>query len=105
MLNVRPRAQVARPDRRLLALGDMLAYAADVAALPGADPRAAADTMLAAAGDCYALSYGHSGALAVPAGLRVLARVASVLQRAAGDDAAALPLDAIGAKAGRHAVA
>lgn len=113
MLQVRTRAELARPDRRLLAIGDMLAHAADAAARPGADPRDTADTLLAAAADCYGIAYGCDGALAVPAGLRVLARVASVLARAAGDDAATpLQLDSSTArrrystsKAGRHAAA
>ena len=86
MVEVRTRAALARPDRRLLAIGDILTNAADVAARPGADPREAASAMLAAAADCYGLCYGYSGALAVPAGVRVLARVAAVLARAAGDD-------------------
>lgn len=98
-MELRPRAHVVRPDRRLVALGDMLAHAADVAARPGADPRDAAETMLAAAADVLAIAYGHDGALAVPAGLRVPARVAAVLARAAGDVAA------IDAKGGRHAAA
>lgn len=98
MLNDRPRAALARPDRRWLALGDMLAHAADVAARPGADPRDAVDTLIAAAADVYALAYAYDGALAVPAGVRVLSRVAAVLERATG---------AIGdtAKAGENAAA
>lgn len=99
MLNTRTRAELARPDRRMLALGDMLAHAADVAARPGADAHDSAETMLAAAADAYALAYACDGALAVPAGLRVLARVAAVLQRAAGD------VPPFAANGGRHVAA
>ena len=99
MLNVRPRAAMARPDRRLLAIGDMLSHAATSAARPGADAADAADTMIAVAADVYALSYGCDGALAVPAGVRVLARVAAVLARAAGD----VPGEA--SNGGRHVAA
>ena len=99
MVEVRTRAALARPDRRLLAIGDMLTRAADIAARPGADPRDASDTMLAAAADAYSIAYGYDGALAVPAGLRVLARVAAVLARAAGD----VPSEA--SRGDRHAVA
>lgn len=90
----------ARPDLRLIALGDLLAHGADVAAQPGADALEAAGTMNAAAADVYALAYGYGGALAVPAGVRVLARVAAVLARVAGD---AVPLEV--PKGGRHAAA
>jgi hypothetical protein len=92
-------AEPARPDVRLIALGDMLARGADVAAKPGADALEAAATMTAAAADAYALAYGYGGALAVPAGLRVLARVAAAIERAAG----AVPLEAKGG--GRHVAA
>lgn len=88
------------PDVRLLALGDMLDAAGRAAGEPGADIRDAADTLAAAAADAYALSYGYGGALAVPAGLRMLARVAAAIERAAG----AVPLaDPKGGK--RHAAA
>lgn len=99
MLNDRPRAALARPDRRWLALGDMLAHAADVAARPGADALDAADTLIAASADVYGIAYGYNGALAVPAGVRVLSRVAAVLARAAGD----VPSEA--SKGARHVAA
>lgn len=90
----------ARPDVRLLALGDMLDAAAGAAAKPGADALEAAGTLTAAAADAYAIAYGYGGALAVPAGVRVLARVAAAISRAAGD---AAPLEAD--KGTRHAAA
>lgn len=99
-----PAALVSRPgrrspDARLIALGDILTAGADAAAQPGADVLEAAGTMTAAAADAYALAYGYGGALAVPAGLRVLARVAAAIERAAG----AVPLEA--SKGGEHAAA
>ena len=106
MLNTRTRAaSTARPDRRMLALGDMLAHAADIAARPGADPRTAAETMLAAAADVYAFAYACDGALAVPVGMSVLARVAAVLQHATGATAAAGRLQHGGAISRRRAPA
>lgn len=89
----------ARPDRRLIALGDILTHGADVAAQPGAAALEAAGTMNAAAADMYALAYGYGGALAVPAGLRVLARVAAALERAADAEPLEVP------KGGEHAAA
>jgi len=82
----RPPARPSVGDRRLMALGDILAHGATQAGRPDADVLQAAATMTAAAADLYAISYGYSGALAVPAGLRVLARAARVLARAAGDE-------------------
>lgn len=98
-IRTRPRVVAVRPDRRLLAIGDMLSHAADVAARPGADPRDASDTMIAVAADVYSLAFGRSGALDVPPGMRLPARVVRVLERATG------ALDADTAKGGENAAA
>ena len=82
-------------DPRLVAL----ARGADVAARGGGRARDAAETMLAAAADCYGIAYGCDGALAVPAGARLPRRVVDVLARAAGD----VPSEA--SKGARHVAA
>lgn len=79
------RTATPNADPRCVALGDMLAAGAVKAHTGGPRARAAAETMIAAAADAYALAYGYSGALAIPAGTRVPRRVAVVLAAAAGD--------------------
>ena len=83
---VRPgRAAVHAPgDRRLVALGMILADGAD-ALDAGRSRHDAARAMLAAAADILAIAYGYGAALEVPIGARLPRHVAETIARAAGD--------------------
>ena len=85
--DARPRRAAchAPGDRRLVALGMMLADGADALYAGRSTSRDAAGAMLAAAADILAIAYGYGAALEVPIGARLPRHAAETIARAAGD--------------------
>lgn len=79
--------RAARPpvDRRLEAIGYMLADGADALEAGRWSDRDAGRAMLAAAADALALAHGYPAALAVPRGAQLPASAARTIARACGD--------------------